>query len=301
MALAILSAFVCVLTRALLNIFDRQIFKKENTDFWKSLALNAIFPFIVACLVAFIWGDQKLYFLKFILEPGVIFSAIGAQLAAYAISSSFRHMTVRSVVVSSKIADLFIPLMIFCVTNEFKVNNYIFSCLTTLIFIPILVSLIRKKSYFSVFSSLLLLTTLIFQATVNSYFRMHTFADTWAKFLSMMSCILLWRAVFMLLPLAFEYIRKQKHQLEESIKKEINYTALFFRAFLAFISQAAFFYSIAGIPTAVAWPILNSAPFVTSFSAHIFLNERVELLDAMIMCVFLIISIFYFYLSGSIV
>ena len=301
MVLALFSAFICVLTRAILNICDRQVFKQENTDFWKSLAMNAFFPFLISFMIAYLFGEQNRHFIDFILQPGIILSAIGAQVVAYMISSCYKTMTVKSVVISSKFADLFIPLVIFLFTDEFKINNYLFSCLTTLIFIPLLFALLSKKTNFCFKATIGLVGVLIFQATVNSYFNMHRFADTRTKFLSMMSCILLWRAIFMAFPILIEKLKKLQNHAVEGRKKEVNYLFLFMRAFLAFISQAAFFYSIAGVPTTAAWPILNSTPFITSFSAHLFLKEKVGLLDVCILCAFLAISIFYLYTQGNLV
>lgn len=300
MTLAILSAFFCVFSRALLSVLDRLVFKQEKTDFVKSLAMNAFFPFLISLLISYVFGEQNPYFFDYILQPGIVFSAFGAQAAAYVISSSFRKLTVKSVVVSSKIADIFIPLTIFCVTNEFKLSLYIFSCLTTLIFIPILASLIRNKTDFSYLSSMSILGVLVFQATINSYFSMNKFADTWPKFLSMISCILLWRAIFMLVHLLIQQLNTPA-EAALNTNKEVRYLPLFFRAFLAFASQAAFFYSIAGMFSAIVWPILNTAPLVTGFSAHFFLNEKVGLLDMAVMGMFIVVLFFYLLLQGIII
>lgn len=298
MLIAIISAFICVLTRAILNVCDRQIFKKDNSDFLKSVVYNAVFPFLVAFGVGYIFGEQNRYFFTFLMQPGVILSALGAQLAATIFSYCFRRMTVKSVVVSSKMADLVIPLMIFLVTSEFKVADYCFSCLSTLIFVPILFMIIRNKSDTYILGSLALVGVLIFQASTNSYFAMHKYADTWPKFLSMMSCILLWRTVFIVIPLLIQWLQKLRNNTPDS-PKEVDYKTLILRAFLAFVSQASFFYSITRLSGNIAWPVLNSTPLVACFTAHLFLKEGVGKTELAVLGAFLILSSFYVFMHWS--
>ena len=296
---AFLSAVLCVVTRALLNICDRKIFQKEATDFLKSIFYNALFPFLVSWAVTLLCFDNNSYFAAYLFEPGVISSALGAQAAAMIFSHCFSKMTVKSVVVSSKMADLFIPLMIFLVTSEYKISDYCFSLLSTILFFPILYMIIKYKSEIYFKTSLALIVILVFQAGINSYFAMHALADSWVKFLSMVTCILLWRIFFIMGLYAWEWV-KALPQSEHSAKKNVAYLALLLRAFLAFISQAAFFYSITRVSGNIAWPLLNSTPLVACFSAHILLREHTGKTELWTLAGFLVLSTFYIVLHGSV-
>lgn len=295
---AIFAACICAFTRSVLNVCDRKIFKDQNTDFLKSVLFNSIFPFIVAFSFASIFGEQNRHFFSFLFQPGVILSALGAQLAAYTFSYNFKTMFVKSIVVSSKMADLFIPLSTFLITDQFKLYEYCFSSLSTVIFFPLFLTLLKNKGNAFLLSSLSLISVLLFQSTINSYFSMHKFADTWPKFLSMMTCILLWRTVFMTIPYLIKKIKTRQTQKRENCA-QVDYRALILRSILAFVSQAAFFYSITRHSGNIAWPILNSTPLISCLTAHYFLNEKVDstLVFSGIPLIFL--STFYFFMNWS--
>jgi len=296
MSIAIVSALTCILLRAILNVYDRKIFQKNNTDFLKNVVCNTFFPFLVACIVAYTLGERNRYFFTLVAQPGVILSAFGAQLAATTFYHCFSKMTVKSVVVSSKIVDLFIPLIIFIITREFNVTEYCFSCLSTLIFIPIIIMIAKSKSANYYLASLAIVCVLLFQAGINSYFAMHKFADTWPKFLSLMTCILLWRTFFILIPYIWTWIQNF-HINKETDKKQTDYLTLILRALLGFVSQAAFFYSITRLSGNIAWPLLNSTPLVSCFTAHFFLDEAVGKTEIAVLCAFLVLSTFYIFLT----
>lgn len=298
MGIALFSACICVLTRAILNVCDRKIFKNSNTDFLKSIVYNSFFPFLLAISTAYLFGDKNQYFFTFILQPGVILSALAVQFTAYMFSYCFRKMTVKSIVISSKMADVFIPLFVFFITNEFKTTEYYYSFISTLLFIPILISLLKNNSEFYFMPSLTIILALIFQAVINSYFSMHSYANTWPKFLSLMSCILFWRSLFLLIPLCIQSMRSIQKD-DESNAKKVAYFTLFIRAFLAFVSQASFFYSITRLSSNAAWPILNSTPLVACFTAHVFLKEKVGKVEIGVFMFFILLSIFYVFMHWS--
>lgn len=282
MWIAILSAFLCIVTRALLNVYDRIIFKKDETDFLKSMVYNAVFPFLVAAIVEWLLGNGHHYFREFILEPGVILSALGAQVAAYIFSYAFKKMDVRNVVVSTKIADLFIPSAIFYITNRFNPDQYFFSLFTTFLFIPIVISAIKNRVSFRPLVAFEILAILCIQAGINSYFYMSSFGDTWEKFLSLMTCILLWRAIFTLFPPFLTWL-KNLPSSDRRQKKHVAYFQLFIRAILSFICQVFFFYSITRQSGGYAWPILNSSPLVACFAAQLLIGERMRNIEAWVL------------------
>ena len=91
MIVAYLTASLCVVTRAILNVCDRQIFKQEKVDFLKKvlfLTPFSLFSSPYSFPYAFAGLESQMYSL--ILQPGIFFSAFGAQLAAYLFSLGFR-------------------------------------------------------------------------------------------------------------------------------------------------------------------------------------------------------------------
>jgi len=287
---SILAAILCVLTRALLNVSDRKIFRREKNDFLLSMFCNAFFPLIVAYGVYLTCSDEKGAIAQFFFHPGIILSGVGAQLAAYAFSKSFKEMSVRNVVISSKLADIFIPLVIFFISGNFEFPKYFYSFASTLIFIPILQTMISNREEFFPRLTLLVLGSLLFQCVVNSYFSMYRFADTWSKFLGMMFCVLFWRSIFVSIPLLGRMLKELKSTQKKRFAPIIP---LFFRAALAFISQSAFFFSITRFASEAAWPILNTAPLASIFMAHLLLNEKVGGAEIKVLGAFTALSICY--------
>lgn len=293
---AIISAFTCVFARAALSVCDRKIFKKETNDFVFSLFLNALFPFLLAIVVAMTFGEGKKYFFSYFLTLGMFLSAFSNQIASGVFSHCFRTMAVKSIVAISKATDLFIPLIIFFITKKFKLHEYSFSCLSVAAFSPICFQAYKSKSSINVFIASSLMLSLFFQVGVNTHFSMNKIADTWPKFFSLMSCILLWRTIFASLLLFFRWLRKE-HQIDDGQKKEVEVRKLFLRSFLAFTAQSAFFYSITRASSVIAWPILNLSPSFACLAAHLLLKERIEKVEAVALVLFFSISILYIFFN----
>lgn len=292
---AYLSACCCVIARSLLNVFDRKVMRSENNDFLISVFLNALFPFTVALMMGVLFGREGSYTLSLLTKPGVILSALGSHFAAYSFFLAFRVMQVRTLAISSKLADLIIPLATYCLTLKFNIVDYLFSNLTVCIFLPILFMAVRSGGDFLPRYVFYIIYSLVFQSIVNTYYEMHQYADDWPKFLSLMTGILFWRTVYITLPVLLRVFQKWNQIGERVAKREVLYFSLFFRAILAFFAQATFFYSITRVSNAVAWPVLNATPLAACFMAHLFLEEKVGKTEIRVLFAFIILSFIYVY------
>lgn len=288
-----LPATFCVLTRALLCVCDRQVFKQEDVDLFKSLVLNAVLPFLVAIGFAWALGQEEADLWEHLFHPGIILGALGSQLAACVFALSFARMPVKNVAASSKIVDFFIPLLLAWITSRFVLSDYIFSSLSALIFTPLLVPRERSSTTRIQFGMVLaIVVTLTFQAGINGYFGMDRLASSLSGFLTLMSCIFFWRAVFILAPYIVNSGWKASKQETGKIKV-VSYTLLFFRSIVSFLSQAAFFYSITRASGHLAWPILNATPLFACLSAHIILKEKMGTLEMGVLAALTILTISY--------
>lgn len=297
--IAIFSALICVVTRSFLSVADRHIVKQEDNDFFKSVILNSLFPFIIALSVMLCFGNGANECWQLLIQPGVIFSAFGAQAASYVFLLAFRKMPVKSVVVAVKMADLLIPLLIFALTSKFDPSEYLFSFLSVLIFYPLFMTLIRGKTDLHPTLSLQLLGVLLLQSGINSYFAMHQFADTWSRFLAMMTCIFFWRSAFISGAYFFQQVQtKSKIVAPSSSTSVVPYKMLFLRSILAFVVQASFFYSITRVSGSLAWPILNATPLATCFTAHFFLKENVGKAEFWVLAWFILLALGYIFLMA---
>lgn len=271
---ASLVALFCVLTRAVLNVVDRSYFKRQDIDVLQGLFLNALLPLFVAVAAGLCFGTSRECCMAAILSPASLFAAIGAQAAASVFSLSFRQMRVRCVAVSSKLADLLIPIGIFFLTLQFSLSAYIYAVVSVLVFGPILFSVLRSRGEIRFLLIVLIVATLVFQAVVNDLFQTRSLTQQWTGFLSFMVAVLFWRTVIVFVVVAW---RSSMGSVPVSLKiGRSDLGMLCMRAALAFVSQAAFFFAITRPDSQFAWPLLNGGPLASSYAAHICLREPIE-------------------------
>lgn len=284
--LAYSSAMGCVISRGFLNVIDRSVLKRDESKFYQIVFLNALLPFIVAILITYCLYPQNEVILN-LSNMVIILNALGAQAAATVFSNGFKNMSVRNVCASAKIADLLIPLVIFAISRNFSLLDYLFSCVSVLIFTPIFMHINKGNNDFCLRASLLILGILLFQATINVVFKTHTLTDTSMKFYSFMCGILFWRVLFALPTFLISNVRQKTKINTNTIYK------LSLRAVLAFFSQSLFFYSITRISSASAWPVINSGPLMSCVIAHFMLNEKMKRPEYITMILFLSLSLGY--------
>lgn len=270
--------------RALINVADRSIFTKEKSDFITSMTLNALFPFFIALVVGYSQGALQHHFFEYILHPGVFLSAFAAQVTAYGFSFSFKRMPVRSVVVSSKLADILLPFCIWIISHRFGVKEYLFSVATIFAFTPIMFDVIKTKAGFSKRVMLLLIFTVLFQTCMNEFLSLKPLTADWTKFLCFMTALLFWRSIFVLMPLFGRWVVTPADKKKE---QKVYMHLLFMRAALAYVSSALFFYAIIHGSSLLTWPTLSAGPLVSTFMAYVILKEKLgkpELISLLLFC-----------------
>lgn len=285
-----LAACLCVTVRAFLSAVDRAIFQHSKENFVTLLLFNALFPFLCACMVAFLFGRLESSWYQLLFAPGVILSGLGMQLASYFFSRGYQRMHVRGVVFATKTADLVIPLVLLLCGQSFHVQNYVFACLSTLIFFPILQMARTKGQGIDHKVAFQVVSILSFQAAVNYFFGISSLAQSFGAFCALMVAILFWRTVLVFGALLF----RRHHPLVWNLGAKL-YGALWLRSFLAFLAQSAFFYSITRVGSAVAWPVLNAGPLLSCFAAHFLLQETMERKEKRVAGYFLLVSFLYLY------
>lgn len=290
------SALFCALSRVILNLFDRNLFRKDTVDLMRGVLLNALYPLFFAVLNCYLFGCFDRSILSLLNNPGVMFSGVAAQFTAYAASNCLRGMNIRNVMVTSKATDFLIPVAIFFVTSQFRINDYLFVALTTLAFIPIARTIVKEGRLFEK-ASYLFMGSLLLQALINSYFHMSDYAKGWDDFSRLMVGILSWRAIVMLVPMALQKM-KQPASCCQPLEKKVL-LRLFLRGSLAFLSQAAFFFSITREMSFIAWPIINATPILSCYAAHYFLKERVGRPELQTLCLFVLTFCTYFLYKGG--
>lgn len=294
MAISFGCAFSTISIRALINVADRTIFTKEKSDFIKSMTLNALFPFFIALTVGYYQGAFSNDLWSYILHPGVFFSAMAAQVTAYGFSFSFKRMPVRTVVVSSKLADIILPFFLWNISHKFSLNEYLFSVGTVLAFSPIMYDVIKSKVGFSKRIALLLIFTILFQTSMNEYLQLRPLAADWGKFLCFMTALLFWRSLFVMMPLLGRWAFTPQDRKSD---QKVYLHLLFIRAAMAYVSSALFFYAIIHGSSLLTWPTLSAGPLVSTFMAYLILNEKLGKPELLSLVLFLSVVGSYVFLN----
>lgn len=264
--------FATMSMRGLLNVADRSIFTKDRNDFITSMTLNALFPFFIALVFGYSQNALGDNLVNFILHPGVFLSAMAAQVTAYGFSFSFKKMPVRNVVVSSKLADIFLPFCLWIISHKFDPKAYIFSIATIGAFTPIMYDVFKSKSEFSKRVMLLLIFTVLFQSSMNEYLQLRPLTSDWPKFLCFMTALLFWRSIFVLMPLFGRWVITPADRKPD---QKVYLHLLFVRAAMAYISSALFFYGVIHGSPLVTWTTLSAGPLVSTFFAYLILKEKI--------------------------
>lgn len=286
-AISLACALSTISLRALLNVADRSIFTRANSDFIKSMTMNAVFPLFIGLLVAYWYGGLEEGLLHWIMLPGTFFSALAAQITAYSFSWSFKKMPVKNVVVTCKLGDLFLPFTIWAISGSvFNVEKYLFSIATILAFTPILWDIVKTKKEFYARLALLLIFIVMIQPSVNEKLQLRMVVDSVPTFLSFMCGLYFWRTIFVLMPLFGRWAVDNKEG-EVTEKRKTYYHLLFARSTIAYVSSTLFFIAIIHGSPILTWPILSAGPLISTFAAYLFLNERMGRPEFLSLCLFL--------------
>lgn len=261
-------------------VIDRFIFRNHEIHFLQSMILNALYPLLFALIFFVVYAGQVNTLVAWMLEPGIMLSGLGAQLAATAMSLGLRSSSVRNVIVTSKSSDLLIPLILIAISGHFSLEDLLFTQLTTLAFIPVALTVFKQREM-KLPLFLLIVGSLLFQAVVNAAFQISQYARTMQDFCQLMVCVLTWRSILMLFPFFFQ----KKRGGRERISTRMVWI-LCARGGLAFLSQAAFFLAITHDRHFMAWPILNGGPLLSCYTAKWFLKEKAARSEG-IACIFI--------------
>jgi len=268
---ASLAAILCIIARALLHVSDRNLFQKPDSNVLMALFYNSLFPFAVSIFVCYLQNVSISAMQALVFTPAAFFAALGSQFAAITFSFSLREMRVQQVAIATKLADIFIPLLLFVMTMRFSGSSCLLSVASVLVFLPSIISSIRKREQLRMKMIFWIVIAVLLQAGINDYFQTRTLTQEWEDFLSFMVAVLFWRAMLGLILLVPSL---KTNSFLATSQKTVAF--LMCRAFLAFVAQASFFFAITRPSNELVWPLLNGAPLASCFAAYFCLGEPIQ-------------------------
>ena len=273
MALSI--AFLSAILRSLLNIIDRKSFGLNRDKVLPTLIINNLYPLLLLLFIGIVCGQIESVLVYF-WDHSLIVMGLLFQLTAYAFSLSFRHMKVQEVILVSKMADLFIPLILWLLLDAFNTIAYTGTVFTTLICIPLVVSRDQNRKHFLIPA----LMTLVFNSLQGGFSKwLLPVTDRYVEDLIPITLVIIfWRLMFSLL---LHFSTSLSGNMVESVihLNDFRFKPLqLLRSIITLAVQMSFVTAIyLANNNFLIWPILNSTILFSIIFSGMMLKEKVEL------------------------
>lgn len=280
----ILLPIMTVFSRAYLNVFDRRQLKKNKFDLHLYLLINCAMASIIGLLSTYMITGLEGFRQSFFSWESLAWSMI-LQLVSFAFTYNLREQSIREVILSSKIGDLFlapsIMFMCFLFFPNDLASHFGYSFKSASYFLAIIsifplflthskLSFIRKKSSIFLIGAILIqcMTASIFK---SSFQRPPSILDHWNLSLS----IILWRVTFSIFIYLILKIKNPENKQSKlpSFYEKFSFWQSFFRSIFMLLSYSSFILSIKYTNPVITLPIINSTPLVASLMAKKLLKE----------------------------
>lgn len=280
----ILIAMFSAMSRSFLNLIDRHQFGQKKQSIVEVNLINNSIPTAMLFVLSLMVVDSVPRVFEAILNTRAIALALVIQMVAYAFSFAFRHLRVNQVSVISKVPDIFIPIALFSVTQEWHWNKYFFSIVTVLVCLPIVFQA-REGSGSSIKKIAVLISLVVTVQAVLSTILTHQALGNIVDILLFSFSVIFWRSVIAIVP----SIKSLKHITIQN--KEMVMT----RAVLTILTQVSFIYVVGNVDSVVAWPILNSTGLISLVLTSVFMkHERPNRTELFSVCAISLICLLQF-------
>lgn len=286
MVLNLIIAPTHVILRSSLNLIDRYVFGIYNKNFAFFLYLNTFLPFILGVFFLVTFGKMwRFWEISLSMQCFILSASI--HLVSFCFLLSLNRWEVRQVALQSKLSDLFLPLIAWCIPNFQDQNTQLFFYLPMILSWAGLIPLFCSQKVVFIFEKtlLLLLASTIFQVIVSHFVKvMHL--NSWDSF-SFAVGTLFWRTLISLFFSVFQYLVFSKREKAFSFSRFIEEIRSIFltpwifkitcaRATVVLVVQFTFIIAIANMNPLDFWPILNSTTLVAVLLAKVVLKEKVS-------------------------
>jgi hypothetical protein len=190
------------------------------------------------------------------------------------------------VTVASKLADVLIPIGVFCAVGSWHWGHYAFAAASTLVCLPLL-WLDAGRHLRAI--SLVVAAALTLQGSLAPLLvggRAHAMADM----LVFAGAVLIWRAVWCLTPYVW---RGQQSDVRPGTPwtRCIAEPLFILRVLLTVMTQFTFIVAVSSPWAVLAWPILNSTGLLAMVASGVWLEERASRLEATVIATFALLVV----------
>lgn len=274
-----LFAFLSAASRGLISVIDRYqiginkenmiVVNLKNNLYTLILATVGIIPFI--SLSDF--GE--------LLNWRILIYSLLVQFVALGYSALFKKLTILESLFAGKFSDIFIPLALFATTGYFKWNSYTVSLVTTALIFYLVMSNFKKE----VWQGVLLITPILVLQSALSPLLTIGFKTNFKDLLVFTYLTLIYR--FLIVLVLIFVSNKNKFTFS---KGKFNYLYIL-RSFLTIIAQVFFTVVTSSKTSGIAWIFLNITSLYGVVFSAIFLKEKIQQKEIVVLILITIITI----------
>ena len=260
-------AAVSSASRGAISAIDRLQFGVRKKKITFTNIHNNIAALLVGIVAAALFGKlsgitQQLFEVRVFIFAGLL------QLSANAFSYAFRHMRVSSLIVVTKVSDIFIAPLVFLLFSKWSSGDFAFAMLTSLGCLAVLLN--GGRVHLHLKSAVFVCLRLIAQGGLSPWYMAEVTEhhDLWVPF----TCALItWRLLF---SLAFSF-RGLPSVPQSFFGHDLEYWVLHvIRAGLTLSAQVFQVLALSYGRPIVAWPILNATGLFAILFSYLILKER---------------------------
>ncbi len=185
-------------------------------------------------------------------------------------------MNLRTVIISSRLSDIFIPIAFFLMSGKIDSQAYFFSLLVIVSFLPIMLRFYKNENGIRLGVIFVIILLLVFQAILANKAKLAD--NSLSSFFNFFVMVSFWRMILSFTHYAIVSLFWRFNGINSQPNDSVSSSLLLFRGFLAFLAQASFFFVITRGEHAalLSWPILNSSPIFSSLCGHLILKEKMS-------------------------
>ena len=212
----VLVSLCSVFSRSCLNVIDRHSLGIKGNDLHFSLIINVLIPLLLGS-VGFLYIGSFHHVLDEFFTFSCFILSLVIQIVSYAFSRALKQYFVIQVIIQAKIADLFLPVIVFCLAT-YGIGK---SELTDTVgwwsyalnlggFIPLLFTQTKSSFLFNK-TSLILIASLLLQVVVVSSYKSENNHEM-REMIALVLATLSWRLLFTLASCAISRIKSRREQ-----------------------------------------------------------------------------------------
>ncbi len=278
--LIVFLSIISATSRGIISVIDRYQIGIKQQSILQVNMLNNFFTILLVFIISIFSPIEGI--LPYMIDFRIIIYSLIVQLVAVGYSYLFKNMTVLESVISSKMSDLVIPFALFVTTGYFSFSTYFLSIFTTFLIFVFLNNKMNTKKFLK---GILVIVPLLTLQAMLSPILTAPFKESLHQIIVFTICTLYIRFFISILSCLFD---KQIYKKTKKLKVQLI-PLYFLRSFLTISAQFTFVVVTSDPQASIAWIFLNMTSLFGVIFSNIFLKERNNLKELVLVFLMIII------------